>query len=80
MSADKVGGSKKGQKHIDIILEWSPTYLQIHWGYILFRSTTSSLVYCCWLMNHGIYLELRNKLLLIQTEQIHKIIINLSDK
>jgi hypothetical protein len=22
-SADKVGGSKKGQKHADVILEWS---------------------------------------------------------
>ena len=23
MSADKVGGSKEGQKHADVILEWS---------------------------------------------------------
>ena len=23
--ADKVGGSKKGQQHADVILEWSPT-------------------------------------------------------
>ena len=23
MSVDKVGGSKKGQKHADVILEWS---------------------------------------------------------
>ena len=50
MSADKVGGSKKGQKHVDVILEWFPTYLQIHWGYTLFRPTTSVLVYCYWLI------------------------------
>ena len=56
-SADKMGWSKKGQSHANAILEWSPTYLQIHWGYTLFRPTTSSLVYCCWLMNHGIYLD-----------------------
>ena len=28
-SADKVGGSKKGQKYADVILEWSPKYLYI---------------------------------------------------
>ena len=29
-SADKVGGSKKDQKHADVILEWSLLFINIH--------------------------------------------------
>ena len=32
MSAEKVGGSKKGQKHADVILEWSPSVFLEHNG------------------------------------------------
>ena len=34
-SAKKVGGSKKGQKHADVILEWSPILKYIFDQYIV---------------------------------------------
>ena len=61
-SADKVGGSKKGQKHADVLLEWSVLNQSCARHFYIGRTTLSySKIINIIPFTNGFYLNFRNK-------------------